>query len=204
MTRTLILAATAGIAALVLTGCGMDPTRIDPSGNQTLTTTHELNVKDFQIAAEQCISSLLRSGVLVRPDGRRTIIMINRVKNKTTRHIDTQIITNKIRQAVLRSGKAATTTAVSGRGPEDTATRDVRDLEDSDLFDRRTLKKRGTVIAPDMSLAGEIIQKRSRVGRTQESYFFIHMTLTDLNSGLALWEDNVEVAKQETRPLIGL
>ena len=29
-------------------------------------------------------------------------------------------------------------------------------------------------------------------------YFFFHMTLTDLKTGLAIWEDNAEIAKQQS------
>jgi PBP1b-binding outer membrane lipoprotein LpoB len=65
------------------------------------------------------------------------------------------------------------------------------------------VQKAGTAIAPDMSLAGEIVQQKTTSGRMRESYFFIHMTLTDLKTGLAMWEDNVEIVKQEKTPLMG-
>ena len=52
-----------------------------------------------------------------------------------------------------------------------------------------------------MSLSGEIVQQQRRSGRTEESYFFIHMVLTDLATGLAMWEDNVEIAKQGTKSI---
>ena len=190
-------------AALLLTGCGTAAHRIDPSGNRGITTVNELNFKDWQIAAEKGINSLLASGVLSRPDGRKTILMISTVKNSTTQHINTRILTDKIRQAVLRSGKALTTTAVGANGAEDKATKQVRQLENDDKFNQATVQKAGTVIAPDMSLAGEIVQQRTRSGRLRESYFFIHMTLTDLKTGLAKWEKNVEIVKQAEKPLIG-
>ena len=45
------------------------------------------------------------------------------------------------------------------------------------------------------------VQQQRRSGRTEESYFFIHMVLTDLATGLAMWEDNVEIAKQGTHSI---
>ncbi|OGV35533.1 MAG: penicillin-binding protein activator LpoB [Lentisphaerae bacterium GWF2_45_14] len=195
----LIICATLVISA----GCGSDPRRIDTAGNQGLTTTDDINFKDWQTAAETCINSLLQSGVLSRPDGRKTVIMVSLVKNKTSQHIDTEILTDKIRQAVLRSGKAVTTTAVGAEGPEDKASKQVRDLRDDEMFNQNTVQKMATAIAPDMSLAGEIIQQKAKLGRASESYFFFHMTLTDLSTGLAIWEDNVEIAKQSVRPVFG-
>jgi uncharacterized protein (TIGR02722 family) len=190
-------------AVFVVTGCGTAAHRIDASGNRGITTVDDINFKDWQIAAEKAINSLLASGVLNRKDGRKSILMISTVKNSTTQHINTRILTDKIRQALLRSGKALTTTAVGANGPEDKASKQVRQLENDDMFNQSTVQKNGTAIAPDMSLAGEIVQDRTTSGRKRESYFFFHMTLTDLKTGLAVWEENVEIAKQAEKPAIG-
>lgn len=195
---------TAGAVLFITQGCGTSPHRIDPSGNQGLTTTDDINFKDWQIAAEKGITSMLSSGVLDRPDGRKTVIMVSTVKNSTSQHINTNILTGKIRQAILRSGKAITTTAVGGSGPEDKATRQVRKLQDDEMFNQKTVQQNGTAIAPDMSLAGEIIQQKTSLGRNRESYFFFHLTLTDLKTGLAVWEDDVEIAKQGKNAWLGL
>ncbi|MDD3119751.1 MAG: penicillin-binding protein activator LpoB [Victivallales bacterium] len=190
--------------ALALSGCmGSEPQRINPQSNRGLTTVNDINFKDWQIAAEGGVNSLLQSGVLKRPDGRKSVVMVSVVKNSTTQHINTNILTDKIRQAILRSGQAVTTTAVGGRGPDDMATKQVRSLADDEMFNQQTVQQNGTAIAPDMSLAGEIIQQQAQRGRTEESYFFFHLTLTDLKTGLAVWEDNVEVVKQGTRPYFG-
>ncbi len=188
---------------MVLSACGTAAHRIDASGNSGLTTVDDINFKDWQIAAEKGITSLLSSGALNRDDGRKTILMISTIKNSTSEHINTRILTDKIRQALLRSGKALTTTAVGGNGADDKASKQVRELENDDMFNQSTVQKAGTAIAPDMSLAGEIVQQKTTSGRMRESYFFIHMTLTDLKTGLAMWEDNVEIAKQEKKPLMG-
>lgn len=190
-------------AALLLTACGSSVKRIDATGNEGLVTVGEVNFKDWQIAAEQGINSLLESGVLNRSDGRKTILMISTIKNSTTQHINTRILTDKIRRAVLRSGKALTTTAIGGNGPDDMASKQVRRLEEDDMFNQSTVQKRGTAIAPDMSFSGEIVQQTNSQGRMRESYFFFHMALTDLVTGLAIWEDNVEIAKQGKKALTG-
>ena len=191
-------------ALLIVCGCGTDPARIDASGNAGLTTTDEINFKDWQMAAEKCVNSLLESGTLVRPDGKKSIVMVSTVKNSTTQHIDVQILTQKITSAILRSGKAITTTAVSGAGATDKATKQVRDLQDDEMFNQKTVKKMGTAVAPDYSLAGEITQMKTEEGRMRESYFYFHMTLTDLETGLAVWESqDIEIAKQSKKALMG-
>jgi penicillin-binding protein activator len=191
------------ILSVLISACGTSPKRVNPTGDNTIVTTHDINVKDWQTAAKQCINSLLESGTLERDDGRKTIVMVGNVKNRTTEHVNTSILTNKIREAILQSGKAVTTTAVGASGPEDSSTRDVRELKHDEVFHPKTIQKNGTAISPDMSLAGSIIQQKTKYGRKEESYFFFHMTLTDLKTGLALWEDNVEIVKQNKKPFVG-
>ena len=204
MTHKIISLLSISLSLIILTGCGGAQTRrIDATSNEGLVTTDDINFKDWQIAAEKGINSLLESGVLNRADGRKMILMISTVKNSTNEHIDTRILTDKIRYALLRSGKALTTTAIGGNGPDDRASRQVRDLDQDDMFNQSTVKKSGTAIAPDMSLSGEIVQQQASSGRVRESYFFFHMALTDLDTGLAIWEENVEIAKQAKRPVFG-
>ncbi|HCE44237.1 MAG TPA: penicillin-binding protein activator LpoB [Lentisphaeria bacterium] len=188
---------------MTICGCGSDPARIDATGNRGLTTTDDINFKDWQMAAEKCVNSLLESGTLVRADGKKAVVMVSTVKNSTSQHIDVQILTQKITGSILRSGKAVTTTAVSGAGAIDKSTKQVRDLQDDEMFNQKTVKKQGTAIAPDFSIAGEITQMKTTEGRAKESYFYFHMTLTDLETGLAVWENEVEIAKQSTKPLLG-
>ena len=191
------------ISALLLSACGSAPKRIDATGNEGIVSIDNVDFKDWQIAAEKGIRSLLESGTLNRNDNRKNIIMISSVKNSTTQHINTRILTDKIRQALLRSGKALTTTAISETGADDAASRQVRELANDPMFKQNTVQQSGTVIAPDMSLSGEIVQQQNSLGRREESYFFFHLSLTDLTTGLAVWEDNVEIVKQGKKPLLG-
>ena len=192
----------AAAAAALLCGCGSPAKRIDPT-TQGLTTVRDVNTRDWNDVSARAVNSLIASGALVRQDGRKAIVMINEVKNNSGSRARTQILTNKMRQAILASGKALTTTAVGGRGPEDNATRQIRELENDDLFNQATVQKRGTVISPDLSLSGEIINQSTRSGRTVENTFYFHVVLTDLSSGLAIWEDNFEISKQETVNIFG-
>ena len=199
MKKSLILIAPA-VAAALLAGCGTSAHRIDPT-TEGVTTVSDVNTRDWQEVSAKAVNSLVASGALVRPDGRKSIVMINTIKNSTHGSIKTQLLTNKMRQAMLASGKAVVTTAVGGNGPEDNATRQVRELENDDLFNQATVQKRGTAIAPDLSLSGEIIEQRTSVGRTSESSFSFHVVVTDLATGLAVWEDTFDISKQETASL---
>lgn len=194
----------AALCAVVFSGCGSAPVRVDARSNAGLVSTHDINAKDFQTAAMQSINSMLTSGVLNKNDGQKMVIALSVIKNSTKSHIDVQVLTNDIRQALLRSGKAQFTTAIRfGGGVDDVGTAEARDLANSDLVDQTTVQPNGTVIAPDMSLAGEVTQIKTKVGRNEESYFQLTLRLTNLRTGIEEWVENTEVMKQETNSWIG-
>ena len=74
--------------------------------------------------------------------------------------------------------------------------KDVRELRDDDEFNQATIAKKGTLVAPDFSLAGKIRQDNVKLsnGKIQAEYFF-YLSVTDLNSGLAYWEDEQTINK---------
>ena len=174
---------------------------IEIGSDEDLTTISSIVPRDCQKAAAVSISAMLESGALKRADGRKNVVMISRIRNYTLQHLDSRLLTAKMRQAILASGQAIVTSAIGNSSNIDLAVRRIRDKEYDDLFDQSTVQKRGTVIAPDLSLSGSITQQTTVQGRTEESYFVFHLVLTDLKTGLALWENNVEIAKQGTHSI---
>ena len=186
---------------LLLTSCGTTAHLIEVGSDEELTTISSIDPRDWQKAAADSIGSMLESGVLKRPDGRKNVVMISRIRNYTLQHLESRLLTAKMRQAILASGQAVVTSAIGNSSNVDLAVRRIRDKEYDDLFNQDTVQKRGTVIGPDLSLSGSITQQTAVQGRTEESYFVFHLVLTDLKTGLALWENNVEIAKQRTHSI---
>ena len=186
---------------VLMTSCGTTARMIEIGSDEDLTTISSIDPRDWQKAAADSISAMLESGALKRADGRNNLVMISRIRNYTLQHLDSRLLTAKMRQAILASGQAIVTSAIGNSSNIDLAVRRIRDKEYDDLFDQSTVQKRGTVIAPDLSLSGSITQQTTVQGRTEESYFVFHLVLTDLKTGLALWENNVEIAKQGTHSI---
>lgn len=186
------------VAGLIFVGCGeIEPSYTDVSGNNKTPTTLGIDANDFEKAANDMIQSLLSSGALNKPGGGRYVVAISRIKNDTTQRIDTDMLVKKIRIAMNKSGKAVVTTAVAAGGAEDEMTYQVRDeLRGNDEFVQKTVAEKNTLIAPDMSLSGKIIQKTTKVDKKKQviEYYF-QMSLTHIKTGLAYWEDEVVVGK---------
>lgn len=183
---------TAWVLGVVLAFAGTPSAEARDKLNQTV----GLNAGDFDQAAESAIQSLLSSGAVDRPEGGRYVLVISRIINDTTQRLDTDQLVKKIRIALLRSGKVVTTTAVGLNGAEDEMTHAARELRGNAEFDQRGVAGKGQLQAPDLSLSGKIIQRVNLVSkRTQQIDYYFQLSLTDINSGLALWEDEYPITK---------
>lgn len=192
----------AALTALTAGGCWSEAHYIDPGGPEALVTVSSVDPAEWRKVAGEAAQSLIASGALKRADGKDSVVMIGRMRNYTLLHLEMGLLTNQLRQAILTSGQAKVTSAMGYGGNLDRAVRRIREVENDDLFDQRTVAKRGTVTAPNFSLAGMVIQQNSFSGRTEESYYMFHLTLTDLVTGVAVWEKNIDFAKQATRPIL--
>ena len=188
---------------VLLSGCASTATYVEPGSGSGVVSVDKINTQDWTNAAEKLTNSLLQSGVLNRDDGERSVLMIGRVRNQTTQHIDTDDLVKSIRISLNRSGKVRTTTAVGAGGPEDDSSLQVRQLRASKEFDQSTVKREGQLKAPDYSLSGKITQEIVRAGRAKQSTFRFQLSLTDLNTGLAEWEDEHELSKLGKRATVG-
>ncbi len=159
-----------------------------------------LDYRDFETAASDAIQSMISSGSVNNPKGGRYILTISKIKNDTMQRIDTDQLVKKIRVDLLNSGKVAITTALSINGPEDAATAEMRELRGNAMVKQSTVKGDGKVIAPDLSLSGKILQRNVPMtgGRTQVEYYF-QLSLTDIESGLALWENEKQIIKRSNQ-----
>ncbi|MBQ6470696.1 MAG: penicillin-binding protein activator LpoB [Victivallales bacterium] len=194
--KTCLSALLAIAIAILFTGCGPTVEVVDTSHDSGAAVAG-MEYRDFDYAAGNMVASMIDSGCLNRKDGGRYVVAISRVKNDTTQYIDTDQLIKKIRIDMLRSGKATITTAVAGNGPEDAMSKQVRQLRADADFNQATVAGQGTMVAPDLSLSGKILERQiSGGGRKVQIEYYFQLTLTDVNTGLAIWEDEQLVVKR--------
>ena len=159
-------------------------------------TTLGLDYRDFEYSARQAVDSFLGSPLSQKPGSNAPWVMaVSRIVNDTTLNIDTDQLVKKIRIALLDSGRVVVTTAVGADGPEDKLSAEVRRLRDSKLFNQDTVAKDGTMVAPELSLSGKIIQRANTVGNRQQVDYYFQLTMTNIDTGLAYWEFEEIIAK---------
>jgi len=193
------LSISAILAITILSGCGgMQPVNIDLDNDKKASAVMGLDYRDFQKAAQEMIASLVSSNAINKPGGGRYVLAISDVTNDTMQYIDTDQLIKKIRIGLLRSGKVIITTAVSANGAEDNMAMQTRkNLRGNEEFNQRTVAAKGQMVAPDLSLSGKILQRNITVDSdTQQVEYYFQLTITDINTGLAFWEDEKVIGKR--------
>lgn len=184
-------------AAVFLVGCGSTVEYVNLEDSKEYTTAG-LDYHDILNAAQQSVQSLLSSSFTKRiSSDRPRVLAISDVINDTMQMIDTEQLTRKITREMRNSGKYILTLAVGGSGTSgDAMLKSARKLRDDEEFNQYTTTEKGELIAPELSLSGKIIQTNNAVSGSKQriSYYFL-LTLTDIKSGLVLWDDEVNIIK---------
>jgi len=192
--KTTILQLALAAVCILAVGCGEETTTIDIR-NDEAGAVMALDYRDFDQAASQMVQSLLASGALKKQGGGRYVVAKGRIVNDTMQRIDTDQLMTKIETEMLNSGQAVMTSAV-GSGTDKLIT-ESRQLRDSEEFDPNSVAKRGTLIAPDLTISGKILQRNIRISRNrQQVEYYFQLMLSDVKSGLRFWQDEVIVGKR--------
>ena len=187
----------------VLAACG-ETTVVDLNNEREVAEMQnvmELEYRDWTATAEKMTKSMLASGAFSRV--KNPVIAMGNIKNDTMQRFDTDILTKKIRTTLINSGRASVTTSFENFGPaEDGTTYAVRGTRGNAEYDASTIVAPGTLVAPNISLSGIILQLNLKLNSgwfssvdTRVEYY-LQMTLTDVKTGLALWEDEQPIVKE--------
>lgn len=186
------------VAAVVFAaGCGTNAHYIQTGGRESVVNIGSINIQDYIQAANSASQDLLASGVLQRVPHQPAVLVLSRIVNNTSQQIDTDLLTQKIRIALLNSGQATFTTTMGlGGQAEDPM---AKGLQQQNQFQNGSAPQP----LPDFSLSGKIIQLAVSAGDTRQSTYSFQLTLTDAKTGLAVWASEKEITKQGTRATVG-
>lgn len=179
----------------LLAGCAGTVEYGDAGAVETVTV--DFGSTDLQLIAEKMVGSLLASPVLKGSEP--PVLQMSRFRNKTDEHIDTKAITDKIRTALVRSGKVRFTAAEV----RDEIVDELEYQQKSGYVSEETRKRIGSMIGADYLLTGEMTSIRKRAGRKTDLYFLVTLNLVDLRTALIAWSEQKEIRKEATRPLLG-
>lgn len=192
------LLAVAAMSALSLSGCAPTMQYGDAGSAKPIST--EFGSSDLQQIAEAMVDSMLVFPPMVElTAGRRPVVSVDGVKNKTMQHIDTESITDSIRAKLIRSGKFR----FIDRTTDDQTIDELRIQQDSGLVDKKTAVKFGQQIGAEFLLTANFSEIRQKAGSTTDVYYKFTMSLKNLRTGILEWSDEKEIRKVFKRGTFG-
>ncbi|MGC9403446.1 penicillin-binding protein activator LpoB [Vibrio genomosp. F10] len=185
--------------AVILGGCSNKVSYGDSQAVET--TTVDFGSTDLQTIAGEMIDSMMMSGsVAVITQDSRPIVFVERIKNKTTEHIDTESITDSISTKMLNSGKFR---FVDMDRVE--SVRDQLNFQNNDeLVNQSTAIQFGKMVGAQYMLYGNLSSIVKNAGSDKDVYYKMTMRLMDLETGLIEWADETEIRKQESKSFLGM
>jgi uncharacterized protein (TIGR02722 family) len=183
-----------------LSGCGPkaftkgeydDPTRVELLDDK-------FNEADMQQMADTIIKAMVGCGYVANSP-KPPVVIVEKVANRTEEHIDTVSLTDKIRTALIKSGK------VRFINKEERGTiSDEYDYNAAGNVNATTAKKRGGQVGADYILSGAMATNVQQVGNDKFIYYKLTMNLTSLETSTIDCTEEREIRKKYRKRSIGL
>lgn len=160
-----------------------DPTRVELLDDQ-------FNEADMQQMADTMIRSIVDCRYVAQAQ-KPPVIFVEKVENRTEEHIDTVSLTDKIRTALVKSGKVRFVNK-EARGTLD----EEYNYHAQGNVSGVTAKKRGNQIGADYVLNGALASHVQEVGGEKLVYYKLTMNLTHLESSTIDCTEEQEIRKK--------
>ena len=194
--KKIVLATTIGLAVTLVAGCSNKS--VVRYGDATAVETVDINFgsTDLQTVAGQMTDSLLTSPVVgTLTENKRPIIFVERLKNKTSEHIDTESITDSISTKLLRSGKFR----FVDMSRVEAAREQIKFQQDGGMVDQNKAVQFGKQVGAEYMLYGNISSIVKKNKDASDVYYKFTLRLMDLEGGLIEWADETEIRKTKAK-----
>ncbi|MFT6900202.1 MAG: hypothetical protein ACJAXS_000364 [Colwellia sp.] len=198
--KKLIIATTVGLAMTMVAGCAQKS--VVRYGDATAVETTDINFgsTDLQKVAGDMTDSLLLSPVVgTLTQNKRPIMFVERIKNKTSEHIDTESITDSISTKLLRSGKFR----FVDMGRVEAAREQIKFQQEGGMVDTSKALQFGKQIGAEYMLYGNLSSIVKSNKDKSDVYYKFTLRLMDLESGLVEWADETEIRKTKAKESVG-
>lgn len=170
----------------------------DDNVEDTNLLTDKWSETDMQKAVKELVDSATAHPSIAGAK-RPPVVMVTRLQNKTSEHIDTQSVTDMFQVELMRSGKVA---FVDKAAREDMA--EEYDYQDSGMVERESKKGKGGQVGADFIMNGRLDSIVQEAGKDKTVYYKLTMNLTNLKTGLIQWTDHKQLRKQFKKKRVGI
>ncbi len=193
--RQRLLGALVLVGSLFVCSCAGKSVYVAP-GSTTQSGTY--SDTDMHMMATAMYSSLQkRLETVVPASAPRAIVALTHIDNKTSEHMDTDVLADKLQIEMIKAG--------SLRFVDRSKIRDISkefDLGGSGLVNPDMVKRAGSVLGADFLLAGDMTSIAKTEGRTQLNFYRLSMRLVQVETDEVVWADDFEIKKSSTKGIL--
>ena len=184
--------------ALMLSGCA---SRVDYGDAQAReTVTADFGSTDLQMIATKMVDDMMVFPPIVEMTrDRRPVLFVDRIKNKTSEHIDTESVTDTIQSKLINSGKFR----FVDMSVVDRVREQLEYQQDSGMVDQASAAQMGRQIGAEFMLYGNLSSIVKRDDSTKDVYYKFTLKLLNIQSGIIEWSGEKEIRKPRKRSLFG-
>ncbi len=178
------------MTALMIVACSSGPKISYGDATAVETTTIGFGSTDLQTIAAKMVDDLISFPPIVEMTSqRRPVVFVDKIKNKTTEHIDTESITDTVQTKLLQSGKF--------RFVDMTAVKAIQEQMqfqmDSGMVDPAKAVAFGKQTGAEFMLYGNMSSIVKRNSSAQDVYYKFTMKLVNLETGIMEWAGEKEI-----------
>ncbi|MDO8579883.1 MAG: penicillin-binding protein activator LpoB [Candidatus Omnitrophota bacterium] len=152
------------------------------------------NDTDAQIVAQELISNSLAGSWLIQYNqqtNRQPTVIVGHIENRSSEHIDPQVIVKQIEQELLNSGKVRFVASPDERKQ----VRGERKEQHKGWTDPETIKKIGKELGADYMMAGSINAVNDESKGRRVVFYQVNLELVDLETNQKVWIGQSELKK---------
>jgi len=190
--KRIITIAAIAVSGIVVASCSRKVTRIDT--NETVDISGNWNNSDSRMVAQEMTQSILAgkwiSTHLEEKKGKRPVVVVGMVQNKSHEHIDAETFVKDVEQTFIQSERVR---LVQGGKKREELRAEKADQQDNASVS--TMKKFGLENGADYILQGSINSIVDSHKRQKVVYYQVNLELTDIQTNEVVWIGDKKISK---------
>ncbi len=188
-------------AALTLTSCGPKAFvkgDYDKDVERTNLLNDQWSETDMQKAVKDLVDSLVAHHTIAGAKA-PPIVMVTKLQNKTSEHIDTESVMDMIRVELTNRGRVS---FVDKQAREDMD--EEYAYQGSGRVNGKSKKGPGNQVGADFIINGRLDSIVQEVGKDKTVYYKLTLNMTNLDNGLIAWTNHKQIRKVYKKKSVGL
>ena len=188
------------VSCMFLASCG-DKAFVRGSYDENVNEANLLNDQWSESDMQTAVRFLVKSAsnhYSIKSKKRKPVVMVTRLRNKTSEHIDTQSIMDMMRVELMNQ---AGLQFVDKQAREDMADEYAYQKDNTSAGTR---KSKGNQVGADFIINGRLDSIVQQAGRDKTVYYKLTLNMTNLKTGLIVWSNHKQIRKKYHKRRFGI